>query len=129
LKGGKEGVVLKVDRIGLDIDDHNGLAFLIASLRAKWFGVGVDYYTNHGFHVDIHLSSEITGRACLDIRRMLGDDSDRIRIDEERLLSGEDLFRFDRLFEVRLKNGETYSRRRINALACGPYLDVGACDG
>ena len=45
---------------------------------------------------------------------MLGDDPDRLGVDEHRLFSGADLWRFDTLFEVRLKGGEAYVRREFD---------------
>jgi len=110
-----------VKRIGVDIDNHNGLGFIYYYCRALLFGSVSSYYTKHGFHLDVKLNNPVDLVSALDIRRMLGNDPARIQIDEHRVYESGDVRRFDTLFEVRVKNGKTYRRREINPLSCGPY--------
>lgn len=119
---------MEVNRIGVDIDTHCGYSLLSCWIRGSLYGKAVCYYTKHGFHVDVKLDKGVTHIDALHIRRMLGDDADRLRIDEARVNDGADINRFDTLFEVRLKDGETYSRREINPLACSPFPYTGTPD-
>ena len=111
-----------VDRIGVDVDEHDGLRGLITALRCRSFGDVTQYYTRHGFHFEVELYERVDYSGALNIRRLLGDCPDRLAVDERRLIEPDgDLRRWDTLFSVRYKNGETYIRREIGALACGPY--------
>ena len=119
----------EVNSVGVDIDSHDGLRFLISYLRACNVGVVRGYYTKHGFHLRIKIREGIDYHSALDIRRYLGDDPDRVSVDERRLVEDGDLRRWDTLFGVRVKNGKVYSRREINPLACGPYPESGGKAG
>ena len=110
-----------VSRVGVDLDGHGGLAFLVSYLRASRFGVVRAYRTRHGFHVECDLREPCSLGGALDVRRLLGDDPDRLGVDESRVARGADLRRFDTLFVGRLKGGVCSVRREVRPLACGPY--------
>ena len=106
----------KVRVVGVDLDGHDGyrLVYFLVRLRGYCSAVRC-YYTRHGFHLVGHLREELGAADSLVVRGMCGDDGDRVWLDSVKLGLGE--FRvFDRLFEVRLKDGEMYSRREIRPL-------------
>ena len=105
---------VEVSRVGVDVDSHDGYRFLITYLRAMRYGDVSAYYTRHGFHVDVELKRSVSVGDALVIRGFLGDDPDRLAVDEQRVRFGSDLWRWDTLFEVRLKGGETYARREFD---------------
>ena len=111
----------EVNKIGIDVDSHDGYGFMYIYVRACRFGCPVVYYTRHGFHMVVELWGSVSIDDSLLLRRIIGDCPDRLAVDESRVERGCDLARHDTLFEVRLKGGETYKRREIRPLACGPF--------
>jgi len=107
--------------IGVDYDEHDGYRFIRGVLNAARFGDVHAYYTNHGFHIIITRETHISYTENLAIRRLLGDDCDRVAVDDERVRFGRDLRRFDTTFWGRVKDGEAYVRREIDPFACGPF--------
>ena len=103
-----------VRMVGIDLDGHDGyrLVYFLVRLRGYCSAVRC-YYTKHGFHLVGTLREGVDRSDSLVVRGMCGDDGDRVWFDSVKLGLGE--FRvFDRLFDVRLKDGETYSRKEFD---------------
>ena len=105
-----------VRMVGIDLDGHDGYRLVYFLVRLRFYcRVVRTYYTRHGFHLVGELHEGVDRLDSLLIRLMCGDDVDRVLLDVVKLECGE--YRvFDRLFDVRLKDGETYSRREIRPL-------------
>ena len=100
-----------VSRLGVDIDGRDWLRAMICLLEARRIvGSARCYLTAHGFHVEAW-GREMPAPVSLEIRRLLGDDPQRVHMDELRLERG-DLRQFDRLFEGGFKDGCEYFERR-----------------
>jgi len=105
-----------VSRVGVDLDSHCGYTLILAYVRAMLFGDVRTFYTKHGFHLEVNLWESIEPNRSLDIRRCIGDDADRLAVDEYRVNISGDTRRLDTLFVGRLKNGESYTRHEIQVL-------------
>ena len=105
----------EVQRIGVDLDGHDGFRLVYFLVRLRGYCSSVrTYYTRNGFHLVGRLKEGLGREDSLVVRAVCGDDDSRVRLDFDKLRVGDVRF-FDRLFEVRLKGGETYARREFKA--------------
>ena len=105
-----------VSSVGVDLDSHDGYTLLRSFYNSLRFGNTIVFYTNHGFHLIVKLFNPVSYYGALIIRGLLGDDPDRLAVDEYRVNVSGDVRRFDTLFVGRLKNGESYTRHEIQVL-------------
>ena len=106
----------RVSSVGVDLDSHCGYSLVRCVVRAYSFGSPRVFYTRNGFHVEVKLFKPISMVKSLDIRCALGDDPDRLAVDEFRVNVSGDCRRLDTLFVGRLKDGEGYTRHEIRVL-------------
>ena len=68
-------------RVTIDLDDTNGLELLKVFYNLRYTGAEVEVYrTTRGYHI-IAYGLPITQEQSLEIREILGDDRNRIRLD------------------------------------------------
>jgi len=102
-------------RIGVDLDSNNRFQMLKTYFNAKQFGQVDVYKTRHGFHVRIHRQVGLAEN--LQIRRLLGDDAERLGWDEIKLLIGLDDW-VDTLFNEKMgSDGQIGKEELINPLS------------
>jgi len=108
--------MMRNDRIGLDLDRKNRFELLRRYFNAKNLGKVIVTETRHGFHLRIFVERDIPLEKTLELRRILGDDAERLGYDELKLQVGlEDWI--DTLFEVKKDfDGIITFEREINPL-------------
>lgn len=106
----------KDDFIGVDIDSHNQFNLLKTYFNASNFGiVTVEQTPSKGYHLKIY--GNFTVEEGLQIRRLLGDDSNRIKMDEDKLRNPLLNKIFDTLFDGKYINGKLVKTIKINPLS------------
>lgn len=115
---GLEGV-LRNNRIGTDLDRKSRFLMLKMFIKATYIPIVfaiLTTETRHGFHLRIFTSRQVTMEEALHIRRMLGDDPERLGYDELKIVCGlEDWV--DTLFEEKMDyDGKVTVEEEINPL-------------
>ena len=99
----------RIVRIGVDLDSKNMFRLLKTYFNGLRFGRVDVKETRNGFHIRIFTRKTFSIKEKLNIRRLLGDDPERLGWDEIKLIMGAERF-IDTLFEVKRINGKVVSR-------------------
>ena len=102
----------RANRIGVDLDTKNRFRLLKAYFNALRFGDVYVFETEHGYHIKIYPKRNYSMEERMNIRRMLGDDPDRLAWDELKIRMGCHRF-VDTLFEAKRVNCRVVSREEL----------------
>lgn len=86
----KIGMIPRIHRISIDIDTFNQFEFLRKYFNAKNTGLPIRVFiTGHGYHIQLFKQNR-TSSENMHLRHMIGDCSNRLDLDTERLAEGLD---------------------------------------
>jgi hypothetical protein len=111
----------KSSMFGVDIDSKSELRLLMTYLNASRFGKTTVASTQHGYHYRVHTKFECSRETAMELRKLLGDDNNRIAFEELEIHRGITDW-YDTLFVGKLgKDGHWHYEQNVDNVLALPF--------